>query len=133
MHFAKETGFSQNLWAVTKYSRKNPVSGPPVQPKKPGFLQNLWAVTKYFRKNPVSGPPVQPKKPGFLQNLWAVTKYFREKPGFWAPDIHHQKNNCKNMLQCFEHCVTLVYIRLKLSEVSGHGKQRCKSWLHRVC
>jgi hypothetical protein len=31
--------------------------GPRHPPKKPGFCPNLWVVTKYFGKNPVSGAP----------------------------------------------------------------------------
>ena len=36
------------------------------------------------------------------------------------------------MLQCLCRCVNFSYIRLKLNEVSGHGKQRRKIRLHWV-
>lgn len=64
---------------------------------------------------------------GFCTESVGCNEVFWQKPGFWAPAL---KTNCKNMLQCFQRCVTLVYIRLKLNEVYGHGKQRRKSWLH---
>jgi hypothetical protein len=50
-------------------------------PKKPGFLPFLRFVTKYSRKNPVSGSGRTPtKKPGFLPFLRFVTKYSRKNP-----------------------------------------------------
>ena len=48
-------------------------------------------------------------------------------------DLRHLNSNCKNMLQTLYCCVKFSYIRLKLNEVYGHGKQRRKSWLHWVC
>ncbi len=94
------------------------------------------------------------KETGFCTESVGCNEVFWQKPGFWGLRITQEtgfctesvgcnesivaktrflglrKTNCKNMLQCFEHCVTLVYIRLKLSEVYGHGKQRRKSWFH---
>jgi hypothetical protein len=43
--------------AVTKYSRKNPVSGRARTIKETGFFPISSPVTKYSRKNPVSGHP----------------------------------------------------------------------------
>jgi hypothetical protein len=40
---------------VTKYSRKNPVSGYSRTIKETGFFPISSPVTKYSRKNPVSG------------------------------------------------------------------------------
>jgi hypothetical protein len=40
---------------VTKYSRKNPVSGRPRTIKETGFFPMSSPVTKHSRKNPVSG------------------------------------------------------------------------------
>ena len=38
-------------------SEKTRFLGPRHPTKKPGFYPNLWVVTKYFGKNPVSGAP----------------------------------------------------------------------------
>ncbi|WP_293305769.1 hypothetical protein, partial [Microcoleus sp. PH2017_22_RUC_O_B] len=36
------------------YFRKKPGFSPLIRLAETGFLPNLWAATKYFRKNPVS-------------------------------------------------------------------------------